>query len=89
MAANLLIRELDDDTNDALDRMKEQYDFKANTDAALAMIKEYWILKQQVWEMENKLKVYDSLVFRFNAHRNMVKRAKEAYESLADDFLKV
>lgn len=88
MAANLLIRELDDDTNAALDRIKETRDIKANTDAALLMINEYWSLKERVGELERQVKVYDSLVHRLSISADMEARAKAFHADLIKDISK-
>lgn len=41
MAKNLLIRELSEEVNEALDRYKEEHSLKQNTDAAKRMLKDF------------------------------------------------
>ncbi len=85
MAQNLLIRELDQATNKALDRLKQQRDIKANTDAALTMINEYWGMKTQIAEMQQELSTYRSLFDRLAVAKKELTDATEVYERVLKD----
>lgn len=71
MAQNLLIRELDEATNQALDRFKEGTGLKANTDAALAMINDHWRMAAQI---ETLLSENLQLRHQLNELTNILKR---------------
>ena len=84
MADNLLIRNLSEPTNKALDRFKQYYPVDVNTKAADTMIREYWPLKDRVAELSTQL---DELQRKYHRLLRALAQRQEA-EQMIDQILK-
>lgn len=82
MAKVLIIRELSDDANDALERYKNQHGLRSNTDAAEGMMKNYFYLQDELALSRRLHSAADGQLIKIQAAYQRQLNAQEDYRRI-------
>jgi hypothetical protein len=82
MASVLIIRNLSNDANDALERYKDQHGLRSNTDAAEGMMKNYFYLQDELALSRRLHSAADGQLIKIQAAYQRQLQAQEDYQRI-------
>lgn len=82
MASVLIIRNLSDDANKALERYKDQHGLRSNTDAAEGMMKNYFYLQDELALSRRLHSAADGQLIKIQAAYQRQLQAQEDYQRI-------